>query len=120
VLDDDGLLRSVVCDRETMPSTVRTPGASGKTHEDCRHVSGSFERFLIGRGERVVRVAPRQAWKAKAATTWFARSYDRLGVHLRAGERHAVDRSVDLRDRIFDIGSNAAVAGRALSLLRDG
>ena len=25
--------------------------------EDCRHVSGSFERFLIERGERVVRVA---------------------------------------------------------------
>jgi len=24
--------------------------------EDCRHVSGSFERFLIGRGERVIRV----------------------------------------------------------------
>jgi transposase len=24
--------------------------------EDCRHVSGSFERFLIGRGERVLRV----------------------------------------------------------------
>src|SRR5215203_4049087 len=22
--------------------------------EDCRHVSGSFERFLIGRGERVL------------------------------------------------------------------
>src|SRR5215203_2122041 len=27
--------------------------------EDCRHVSGSFERFLIGRGERVLRVTPR-------------------------------------------------------------
>src|SRR4051794_16344534 len=27
--------------------------------EDCRHVSGSFERFLIGHGERVVRVATR-------------------------------------------------------------
>jgi transposase len=27
--------------------------------EDCRHVSGSFERFLLERGERVVRVAPR-------------------------------------------------------------
>jgi transposase len=27
--------------------------------EDCRHVSGSFERFLIARGERVLRVAPR-------------------------------------------------------------
>src|SRR4051795_3715009 len=24
--------------------------------EDCRHVSGSFERFLIGRGERVLRI----------------------------------------------------------------
>jgi transposase len=27
--------------------------------EDCRHVSGSFERFLVSRSERVVRVAPR-------------------------------------------------------------
>jgi transposase len=26
--------------------------------EDCRHVSGAFERFLVARGERVVRVAP--------------------------------------------------------------
>jgi transposase len=25
--------------------------------EDCRHVAGSFERFLVARGERVVRVA---------------------------------------------------------------
>jgi transposase len=25
--------------------------------EDCRHVSGSFERFLLSSGERVVRVA---------------------------------------------------------------
>jgi transposase len=27
--------------------------------EDCRHVSGKLERFLLARGERVVRVAPR-------------------------------------------------------------
>ena len=27
--------------------------------EDCRHVSGAFERFLVARGERVVRVAPK-------------------------------------------------------------
>ncbi len=27
--------------------------------EDCRHVSGRLERFLVARGERVVRVAPR-------------------------------------------------------------
>jgi transposase len=27
--------------------------------EDCRHVSGAFERFLVARGERIVRVAPK-------------------------------------------------------------
>jgi transposase len=27
--------------------------------EDCRHVSGSFERFLVDHGERVVRVPPK-------------------------------------------------------------
>ena len=27
--------------------------------EDCRHVSGAFERFLVGHCERVVRVAPK-------------------------------------------------------------
>jgi transposase len=27
--------------------------------EDCRHVSGKLERFLLGRGERVVRVSPK-------------------------------------------------------------
>lgn len=27
--------------------------------EDCRHVSGPLERFLVARGERVVRVAPK-------------------------------------------------------------
>ena len=27
--------------------------------EDCRHVSGALERFLVARGERVVRVSTR-------------------------------------------------------------
>jgi transposase len=27
--------------------------------EDCRHVSGALERFLLARGERVLRVTPR-------------------------------------------------------------
>src|SRR5688500_5110158 len=27
--------------------------------EDCRHVSGALERFLLKRGERVVRIAPK-------------------------------------------------------------
>jgi Transposase len=27
--------------------------------EDCRHVSGRLERFLLGRGERILRVPPK-------------------------------------------------------------
>jgi transposase len=38
--------------------------------EDVRHVSGRFERFLVARGERVVRVAP----KLMAATRRSART----------------------------------------------
>jgi transposase len=33
--------------------------------EDCRHVSGALERFLIARGERVVRVPPRLMGEAR-------------------------------------------------------
>jgi transposase len=36
--------------------------------EDCRHVSGAFERFLIARGERVVRVAPKHMAGARRST----------------------------------------------------
>src|SRR3954452_18785934 len=35
--------------------------------EDCRHVSGSFERFLIANGERVVRVATKLMSDARRA-----------------------------------------------------
>ncbi len=33
--------------------------------EDCRHVSGSFERFLIASGERVVRVPPKMMGESR-------------------------------------------------------
>jgi transposase len=33
--------------------------------EDCRHVSGSLERFLLARGERVVRVPPKLMGEAR-------------------------------------------------------
>src|SRR5918911_3583612 len=33
--------------------------------EDCRHVSGSLERFLIGRGERVLRIPRHLTAKAR-------------------------------------------------------
>jgi transposase len=36
--------------------------------EDCRHVSGALERFLLRRGERVVRVAPKLAAGARSST----------------------------------------------------
>jgi transposase len=35
--------------------------------EDCRHVSGSFERFLIDEGERVVRVPPKLMGESRKA-----------------------------------------------------
>ena len=36
--------------------------------EDCRHVSGGLERFLIARGERAVRVAPKLMGAARKGT----------------------------------------------------
>ena len=36
--------------------------------EDCRHVSGAFERFLIARGERIVRVAPKHMAGARRSS----------------------------------------------------
>src|SRR4051794_8062497 len=36
--------------------------------EDCRHVSGSLERFLLKRGERVVRVPPKLMAGARDST----------------------------------------------------
>ncbi len=36
--------------------------------EDCRHVSGSLERFLIAHGERIVRVAPKHMADARRSS----------------------------------------------------
>lgn len=35
--------------------------------EDCRHVSGNFERFLVDHGERVVRVPPKMMGESRKA-----------------------------------------------------
>ena len=35
--------------------------------EDCRHVSGALERFLLKRGEQVVRVAPKLVAGARSS-----------------------------------------------------
>jgi transposase len=60
--------------------------------EDCRHVSGAFERFLIGRGERVVRVATKLMSELRRAGRERGKSdrIDALAV-ARAALREGVD-----------------------------
>jgi|tagenome__1003787_1003787.scaffolds.fasta_scaffold20585624_1 transposase len=60
--------------------------------EDCRHVSGAFERFLIGSGERVVRVATKLMSDARRAGRERGKSdrIDALAV-ARAALREGVD-----------------------------
>lgn len=50
--------------------------------EDCRHVSGGLERFLVHRGERVVRVAPKLMGAARKGTrsTGKSDSIDALAI----------------------------------------
>jgi transposase len=42
--------------------------------EDCRHVSGALERYLIGRGERIVRVPPKLMGEARRGARSFGKS----------------------------------------------
>jgi transposase len=59
--------------------------------EDCRHVSGRLERFLVARGERVVRVAPKLMAGARegARTRGKSDAIDALAV-ARAAVREGV------------------------------
>src|SRR4051795_7787124 len=60
--------------------------------EDCRHVSGAFERFLIAHGERVVRVAPRLMAGVRQSSRQRGKSdqIDALAV-ARAALREGID-----------------------------
>jgi transposase len=60
--------------------------------EDCRHVSGSFERFLIGRGERVLRVTTKlmAASRRNARDRGKSDSIDAVAV-ARAALREGLD-----------------------------
>jgi transposase len=60
--------------------------------EDCRHVAGSFERFLIARGERVLRVPTKLMADARRAarTRGKSDSIDAVAV-ARAALREGVD-----------------------------
>lgn len=60
--------------------------------EDCRHVSGSLERFLIGAGERIVRLAPRLSAGARRLGRVRGKSdpIDALAI-ARAAIREGID-----------------------------
>lgn len=60
--------------------------------EDCRHVSGSFERFLIARGERVVRVPAKLMGQSRKGERRAGKSdsIDALAV-ARAAIREGID-----------------------------
>jgi transposase len=60
--------------------------------EDCRHVSGSFERFLIARGERVLRVPTKLMADVRrgARTRGKSDSIDSIAV-ARAALREGLD-----------------------------
>jgi transposase len=60
--------------------------------EDCRHVSGSLERFLVARGERVVRVPP----KLMAGARRSARTSGKSDVVDALAVAHAALRQPDL------------------------
>jgi len=60
--------------------------------EDCRHVSGALERFLLGRGERVLRVPPKLMAGARRAARERGKSdaIDALAI-ARAAIREGLD-----------------------------
>ena len=62
--------------------------------EDCRHVSGALERFLIARGERVVRISTRLMAGTRRSSRERGKSdqIDAIAVARAGGEdRHAAD-----------------------------
>jgi transposase len=80
--------------------------------EDCRHVSGALERFLIGRGETVVRVPPKLMGDTRKSARSFGKSdsIDALAVARaalrepdlpqahRAGAAHEIGLLLDHRE----------------------
>jgi transposase len=74
--------------------------------EDCRHVSGAFERFLVARGERVVRVAPKHMAGARRSARERGKSdsIDALSV-ARAALREGIENlpGAHLDGRALDI-----------------
>jgi transposase len=60
--------------------------------EDCRHVSGRLERFLVASGERVIRVAPKLMGQSRRAERSPGKSDS---IDARAVARAVLERGVD-------------------------
>jgi transposase len=60
--------------------------------EDCRHVSGRLERFLVASGERVIRVAPKLMGASRRAERSPGKSDS---IDARAVARAVLERGVD-------------------------
>jgi transposase len=73
--------------------------------EDCRHVSGSFERFLIARGERVVRAPTRlMATSRRSSRERQVRPHRRdRGCARRAGRGHPTLPTAELAGPELDL-----------------
>jgi transposase len=63
--------KTFAADERGMLQTLRWAKGVGAERvwalEDCRHVSGRLERFLVASGERVVRVAPKLMGQSRRA-----------------------------------------------------
>jgi transposase len=71
--------------------------------EDCRHVSGSLERFLVERGERVVRVAPKHMAGARRSVRERGKSD---AIDARAVARAALSEGIErLPTAFLDAGA---------------
>jgi len=61
--------------------------------EDCRHVSGKLERFLLARGERVVRVPPKLMAGRRRGSREAGKSDPIDALAVARGDRHVADRA---------------------------
>lgn len=70
--------RTVVCDGEGHDDLLLWARSLGEKRifavEDCRHVSGRLERYLLPRGEVVVRVPPKMMAGARASARTYGKS----------------------------------------------
>lgn len=70
--------RTVTCDGEGHDELLAWARGLGQERtfavEDCRHVSGRLERYLLPRSERVVRVPPKMMAGARASARTYGKS----------------------------------------------